>query len=352
MSLIQKTRRSKRKPASRLPAVCLLLVCFLSVTSWQTAYAAPTANPVTLAVEQIFIKPASSSAADTFTYKLTAKETGNPMPSGSISDGYTFTIDGTSSVDTPAVTFAQTGIYNYELSQYVASPKKGYTYDTQVYTVTVYIDYAHQADVIIQKKDGTKTDRITFENTYTLLASDPSLMVDPPVNKTVSGNPSKDGTFTFKLEAKDKESPMPTGSAGGVKTQTIVGSGSEDFGTWSYTEGGTYYYTISEVNTGESGYTYDTSVYTITDSVTDVDGQLVLNRTVTNASGKQVSSCAFINQYTDKSIASGISGPKTGDTARIGLYQAMLGISGFLFIVCMLYLFRDSKRKKEENFNS
>lgn len=63
---------------------------------------------------------------------------------------------------------------------------------------------------------------------------------------------------------------------------TIVGSGSEDFGTWSYTEAGVYYYSISEVNVGEDGYAYDTGVYTITDSVKDVAGRLELTRTVTS----------------------------------------------------------------------
>lgn len=97
---------------------------------------------------------------------------------------------------------------------------------------------------------------------------------DPPVKKTISGTPSEDGTFTFKLEAENKSNPMPDGSNDGVKLMTIMGAGEEDFGTWSYTEFGSYHYTVSEANNDESGYTYDTTVYTITDIVTDVGGQL------------------------------------------------------------------------------
>jgi len=342
MSVIQKTRRGKG-----IIVFCLLLVSFFSVAFAQTTYAAPGSNPVTMVVEQTFTEPTSSSAADTFTYKLTAKETGNPMPSGSVGDVYTFTICGTGSVNAGPISFIQTGIYNYEIEQYIASPKTGYTYDAQVYTVTVYIDYAKNAVVIIQKQDGAKTGSIKFANKYTYLASDPSLMVDPLVNKTVSGNPGKDSNFTFKLEAKDKSNPMPSGSSGGVKTLTIVGSGTEDFGTWSYTEIGTYYYTVSETNTGERGYIYDSMVYTITDSVKDVDGQLVLTRTVANASGKQVSAFDFINQYSATVGGSGTNGPKTGDDTMTGLYQAILGISGLVLMACMVYLLMDSKRKKK-----
>lgn len=329
----------------KVTALCLLLVCFFTMVFSQTVYAVPDSNTVTLAVEQTFTKPASSSAANAFTYKLTAKETGNPMPSGSSGSVYTFTISGTGSVNIFSISFTQTGIYDYEIEQYVASPQTGYTYDAQVYTIAVYIDPALQADVIIKKQDGKKTESIVFENNYVCLASDPSLMVDPPVNKTISGSPGKDGAFTFKLEAKEPSYPMPSGSSGGVKTLTIIGSGTEDFGTWSYIEAGTYYYTISEVNNGESGYTYDATVYSITDSVKDADGQLVLTRTVTNSSGKQVSVCAFINQY---SATGGIADePRTGDDAMTGLYQVMLGISGFLQMACIVYLLMGRRRKKK-----
>ena len=347
MGMIQKARNKK------VTAFCLLFACLFTVMFSEAASAAPVSNPVALKVEQTFTKPAASSPADTFTYKLTALEAGNPLPSGSSGGVYSFTIDGTGSVNVGPVSFPQTGVYSYEIEQYVASPKAGYTYDPQVYTIAVYIDYAHNADVIIKKQDGVKTDGIVFGNKYAYLASDPSLMVDPPVNKTVSGSPGKDSTFTFKLEAGDRSNPMPAGSVNGVKTLAIVGSGTEDFGTWSYTEAGTYYYTVSEVNTGESGYTYDTAVYTIVDRVKDVDGQLVLSRTVTNASNKQVDAFTFINQYaaTRSGSAGGTNGPKTGDDAMTGVYQALLGISGLTLMACMFYLLREGRRKKKADLS-
>lgn len=334
---------------------CVLSACVFAVMFSQTAYAAPASLPVTLTVEQEFTKPASSSAADAFTYKLTANEAGSPMPSGSSGGEYSFTIDGTDTVSVGPITYDHAGVYTYELKQVIAAEKTGYTYDKQVYTVKVYIKNGsaglEQEILVAQKDDGSKVSGVKFTNAYAPLAADPALMVDPPVNKTVSGSPGKDSTFTFKLEAGDRSNPMPAGSVNGVKTLAIVGSGTEDFGTWSYTEAGTYYYTVSEVNTGESGYTYDTAVYTITDSVKDENGQLVLARTVTNTSNKQVSAFAFINKYTAASTGGTTDGPKTGDGAMTGLYQTLLGVGGVVLMACMLYLLMDGRRKKRTKFN-
>ena len=335
---------------------CVLSACVFGVMFSQTAYAAPASLPVTLTVEQEFTKPASSSAAEAFTYKLTANEAGSPLPSGSSGGEYSFTIDGTDTASV-GITYDHAGVYTYELKQVIAAEKTGYTYDKQVYTVKVYIKNGsaglEQEILVAQKDDGSKVSGVKFTNAYAPLAADPALMVDPPVNKTVSGSPSKDGTFTFKLEAGDKSNPMPAGSASGVKFMTIVGSGTEDFGTWSYTEAGTYYYTVSEVNNGESGYTYDTTVYTITDSVKDENGQLVLSRTVTNASHKQVDAFAFINQYaaTRSGSVGGTNGPKTGDDAMTGVYQAMLGISGLTLMACLFYLLLEGRRKKKADLS-
>jgi pilin isopeptide linkage protein len=215
-------------------------------------------------------------------------------------------------------------------------------------------------------------------------------MVDPPVKKTVEGNPGADSIFTFKLTARNASSPMPAGSKGGSKIVYVKGAGSAEFGTWSYDEAGVYYYTVSELNTGEKGYAYDTVVYTITDSVKAVNGQLVLSRVVTNALNKQVMSLIFINKYTnpgapppippsplDPNPAAegapdsssppnpnegdpmwGINGdgspggkwrdgmPRTGDDGKPALYLAMLALGALLAIGAAMYLVVLRKRGK------
>jgi len=349
MSIFEKIRE-------RRFLVCILLACLFSLVFPQAARAA--SNDVTLAVEQVFTKPDESAAADTFTYTMTAQQPGSPMPAGSSGDTCTFTISGTDTVNIGPVTYSTNGTYRYEIKQTVVSVQTGCTYDRQVYTVEVYAVNAAgglQADMVVYNEQGLKVSAITFENSYEPLASDPSIMVDPPVKKTVSGSPSVDGTFIFKLEAENKLNPMPAGSTDGVKRMTIVGPGEKDFGTWSYAKAGTYHYTISEVNNGETSYSYDTTVYTITDRVTDVGGQLTVARTVTNAADKPVDSYDFVNKYTSVKgagnpnggggIANRIKGPRTGDDAMLELYQAMLFIGGTALMVCVVYLIINRKKR-------
>jgi len=345
MSVIQKIRRVKRTILS-----CLLLACILVMASASAVFAAPATIPVTLTVEQDVTMPAQSAADDTFTYQLTALDTGIPMPSGSVADTYTFTVSGTSSAAVGPIDFTHAGIYRYEVRQVIAAPKTSYSYDGQVYDVTIYVKNTGAgmaSEVIVQNSGGNKVGSLAFENAYSPLASDPSVMVDPPVKKTVTGSPSKDSTFTFKLEAKDASNPMPDGSKDGVKTMTIVGSGQKDFGTWSYTAEGIYSYAISEVNTGETGYKYDTAVYTITDSVKDVDGQLVVVRTVTDGAGKQTSACAFTNEYSSgyKALGGSVSATRTGDDSSMAQYAILALASLLVLLILVVY----KKRRKQES---
>ncbi|MGL6197580.1 MAG: Spy0128 family protein [Lachnospiraceae bacterium] len=339
----------------------MLLACLLPLVLPQAVQAAST--DLTLTVDQVFTKPEGSQAADTFTYSLTALQSGSPMPGGSSGDTWDFTISGTDTISIEPITYSTPGSYSYELRQTVLAEQTGYTYDMQVYTINVNVTYVGgelQTNVVVEKDNGYKVSVIEFNNSYQPLAS--NLMVDPPVKKTVTGTPSADGTFTFKLEAENKSNPMPSDSEDGVKLMTIVGEGEDDFGTWSYSEEGTYHYTVKEVNNGEDGYTYDTTVYTITDIVTDVDGQLVVARTITNDSNETMDSYDFVNIYTsgDKSgggsTTSGTTGTtgstngvKTGDSSRISYYQVMFLISGIL-LVYVVFLKKSSK-KGLENVN-
>lgn len=374
--------------------VCLFFLFILVMVLPRAAYAAVTSVPVTLRIDQVFIKNSSALGMNSvFSYTLTSMDRGNPMPAGSISGIYSFTVDGTGSKNIDPIFFSNTGIYHYEIKGNPFSSASGYSYDNEVYYLTVYVrqpDDHLLTEVTVQKSDGSKVGRVEFKNIYTPLASKPEIMVDPPVKKTVSGNPSKTSTFTFLLTAKSVENPMPEGSVNGVKAITIAGSGKKDFGTWKYTREGTYYYTISEVDSRQSRYTYDTTVYTITDVVRDVNGQLEVTRTVTNGSNKQVESCIFINKYSGGSSGNGrnpgssyvndadsgipksgspqtglpetdvsqtgvpkaglpqFGMPKTGDYNSYGFYATMFWGSFMAVVCCILYLIFAGRRKTEE----
>jgi pilin isopeptide linkage protein len=262
------------------------------------------------------------------------------MPAGALAGGYTFSIAGNDSLSIGPIHYGQEGFYEYELSQ-IFGTAPGYTYDEKVYKIEVYVLSDLSVVMIARDKDnleGEKVKDIVFSNSYGALASDPSLMVDPPVKKTLSGSPATPGVFKFRLTAEYPTQPMPPGSTNGVKEVQIVGSGEEEFGTWSYDQAGVYNYTIHEVNTFEAGYTFDTAIYTITDTVTDVNGQLVLDRVVVSHLNEPVTELAFVNVFS--SPTPGPGGPSTGDNLAIWLLVVALFLLGATAISVSVHLNR------------
>lgn len=333
---------NQMQTCKRLAAWLVLIAALGAVMPLHTA-AAGEAVSVTLPVEQVFHNEGNAADISTvFPYELIAENADTPMPSGSLSGSYAFTMDGSAAAELGPFLFTAPGDYRYSLRQSAsAAGEKGYLYDEQVYSITIYVmrsGSGFTTQTIAEKEDGSKTDTIRFENSYRPLASKPDLMRDPPIKKTVSGAPARDSTFVFRLSAGDPANPMPQGSENGAKTLSITGSGEKEFGTWAYTKAGVYYYTISEENTHELGYTYDTAVYTITDVVKAVDGELTVSRTVTNSANKPVQSCIFINTYSGPAGGTGIIGPKTGDSLTETPYWIALAVSLFAVLLCVRWL--------------
>lgn len=258
------------------------------------AYAATDSAVIT--VNQIFTT-SDSDAASAFSYRLEPLETGNPMPAGSTDEGYAFTITGASNVTIELAPLIRQGVYRYRIYQITGAEIPGYTYDKQVYTIEIYAITGSDVKVVVLNEAGEKTGTITFQNAYGVLPSDPDLMVDTPVRKTVFGNPNRSRTFEFRLVAENSSNPMPPGSADGVKSIYITGSGRNSFGVWSYDKAGTYRYTVYEVNAVGTGYAYDTAVYRITDMVKAENGRLTVTRVITNDTNRLVTSFIFNNYY-------------------------------------------------------
>jgi pilin isopeptide linkage protein len=307
------------------------------------------------------------------------------MPAGSGAEGWAFTIAGNDVAQIGPITFTGAGIYEYEL-RCVTPTRADYTIAGRVYTIRVYVKEDLTHSVVVREQDGEKADTLSFGHTYTrpgsgggggsdpTRPSNPELMVDPPVVKTVSGDPVTPGAFTFRLTAGSSSNPMPPGSVNGVKTIQVTGAGRAEFGVWAYTRGGVYTYTVTEVNGGEAGYTYDTEVYTITDTVRAVSGRFEVSRAVTDGAGSRTSALAFANTYgpvdpnapnnpsdpnnpnnpnnpsdpnnlsnpnapgapTDGPSRSGGNAPQTGDSAPI-LRYAITGAISLLLLIFLLW---------------
>lgn len=185
--------------------------------------------------------------------------------------------------------------------------RDGKVYDTQTLNKDNNWRYAwdnldadHEWDVIEKTVDGyavtITSSGITFTVTNKYVA--PITVVDPPVQKRITGDkPQSASTFTFVLSAKEASFPMPAGSTGTNKEITITGAGSSEFGKITFEKAGTYVYTVSEKNGGVDGYTYDTTVYTVTYVVTEKDGELSVSQTIKDNKGNTVSAIEFTNQY-------------------------------------------------------
>ena len=162
------------------------------------------------------------------------------------------------------------------------------------------LDAKHEWTVVEKELPGyavtTVQNGITFTITNKYVA--PITAVDPPVQKRIVGDkPETASKFTFVLTAKEASYPMPAGSTGTVKEISITGAGSAEFGDITFTKPGTYVYTISEKNSGVDGYTYDTTVYTVSYTVTQEDGELKVQRTISDSKANTVTAVEFTNSY-------------------------------------------------------
>lgn len=116
---------------------------------------------------------------------------------------------------------------------------------------------------------STKTAK--FVNDKSEADLEPTDPVYPGVEKDLTGRDLVAGEFTFVLTAQG-DAPMPGGATGGTATATNQADGTVVFGGITFTEEGTYTYTISEVAGNEEGMTYDSSTHTLVVTVADADG--------------------------------------------------------------------------------
>ena len=155
-----------------------LLVCFpllLCLLLMKETVAAAGGVSIELPVSQLFTVENGNNESlpldfNEFQYTLTAKEPGNPMPEGSADGTYGFVIKGEKDMDLPPMVFQNTGIYQYQLELTDIGTNDNYTYDQEIYTITVYIkdqgSGVLSAEVTAARSNGEKVDRMAFHNRY------------------------------------------------------------------------------------------------------------------------------------------------------------------------------------------
>lgn len=316
-------------------AALLFLLCLPAFT------AARAAGTVTVGIPVYKAITGTPGKAGAFTFILTAAD-GAPMPAGSVNGVKTASVSGAGDATFGNVTYDKVGDYRYTIRESAGSDA-AYTYDSTVYDLTVQVTWAGDVGgnlkaVLYLHKDGetAKQEKALFTNVY----KSGFVIVDPPVQKVISGDkPSTSAAFIFYLKASDAACPMPSGSADGVKILTITGAGTKDFGDITFTQAGTYTYTVYERKGSLGGYKYDATVYTMKIVVKqDGSGNLSAERTITNAAGTAKTALTFVNEYDES------TDPKTGDASLRSLWWILLLAAG-AGAGAALYIRRKQKRR-------
>lgn len=251
------------------------------------------------------------------------------------------TIDTTNAVDTQ---LTATGTVSGQFAADAQSPYSGST------TVK---HYAYQWNGVqwANGKDAAATDDKSIQLTVKVTApGSVTTAGDPPVKKVINGDkPAEDGTFRFIMTPSNGTDPLPNGAdtitidgtTSAVVTIETRTSDTEEFGTITFDQAGTYTYTISELDDSLDHYTYDSTTYTVEYTVTNVNGALQCTRTINGDKDATVAAYTFTNTYKapvspsedkDSSSSSGSSGKHEGGYGNIYVYavdsQTGKGLAG------------------------
>ena len=275
---------------------------------------------------------------ETFSFSL-ALASANPAGGAVLPANTTVSVIGAGTASFDAITFRAAGTYSFTITE-VKGNAQGYTYDDSVWTLTVKTKLDNGKLVLdgdpVYKQDGllgaSNTTGAVFENEFHNFVD-----FTPAVYKSFAANsdprPSA-VTFSFTLKPNDNysgvEMPGLTGIFG--STATVTGQGKGYFDAIKFPQAGTYLFTITEVNGRASGYTYDTSKWTLSVTITeDVNGQLTVGAVSYSKQGTTTvlpDYASFVNSF-DKE-----KGPKTGDGSNLpGYTAAMLASAGALAVL-------------------
>ena len=229
----------------------------------------PTTSSVTDQIKVHKTLTGRTLDANEFTFELI--EDGRVVATG--------TNDASGKVTLSGIEYTSPGIHNYTIREHGhGTTANGVTYSDATYRVTTTVKDNGDGtlDVIHKLVDA---DEAEFENVYTAKSTKLALTAA----KVLAGADLKAGQFTFKL------------SGGGVElTATNDANGQVTFSELSFTRAGTYTFTISEVNDGQQGVTYDETERKVTVTVEDDH----LGNLIASVNQEELEACVFRNTYT------------------------------------------------------
>lgn len=224
------------------------------------------------------------------------------------------------------IIFTQPGTYKFQVSEDVPENTNGWTYaDPQTITVTVNEDYA----VSVNSENAT----VTFENTYGATGS----LTLGGLTKALEGRNWMEGDeFAFTLSGKNVTEGADATSGFTIPETTEVtvdyddavaaageGNATEgvkvpfSFGTISFTQAGTYEFTVTESEIEEAGVSNTSGSVTYRVEVADEsqDGNLEITSSIIGQTG----SSDFVNTYDPNNATSSLMATKTLNGSSKGL---------------------------------
>lgn len=171
------------------------------------------------------------------------------------------------------LTFDKAGTYSYTVAE-KSGNAGGITYDETLYGVTIEVTEDTDTNELVAQvsysKDNQSVEVMSFTNTYKAIP----IGIQLGASKELQNASLAAGQFTFELTGSEG-APMPEST-----TTTNTENGQVLFGEITFDAVGEYDYTITEVNDGQEGITYDADdTRTIHVSVTD-SGEGFLEATV------------------------------------------------------------------------
>lgn len=212
------------------------------------------------------------------------------------------------------------GIHEYEIREVEDATWLGMHYDTtRTSPASVVVTVTQEGGVLqaVTQIDGVTTNDISFVNEYQLT----------PIAHTISGTKNlegkdiTDGEFSFALYETDASFKLPSNA---VAKETVTNTGNGfSFTKIDYTQVGTYYYSVKEVDGDKAGVTYDTTHYRVTVTVGVEGAGLKVTDVTVNKIGRNSDDSgkiAFVNTYIAEPTEYTICGTKVlaGRAMRAG----------------------------------
>ncbi len=196
------------------------------------------------------------------------------------------------------ITYTEATVDTYQVIEQLGSVD-GITYDTATHSFTVTVTdengkltanvTGHHADSVVRENDGSWTVKPHFTNSYHTAGV--TVDVVKAVTDT-SANPdtSKAGFIFTAVQADENWNIL---SGGMSKTEISDGAGEARF-TATYTGAGSYYYVITETDSSQPGWSYDSTEYRVKVIISqDESGDLSAAMEITTVSGGSQSTAQY-----------------------------------------------------------